>query len=287
MSGQQTEHTERGYPVVNTPIDVQTVTQTDVNEILNALETFIKQRPGIDPANYGCDYQQLRYSTREQQRAAIASYRQEVRDIGKDRKRAMAVLTEVRAMHKHSPDLLIDAFRAFSGRLSWVVEPTQVRRARADGNRGGKDSSNPRYPIVTEELRGRLKYTAGQYFPTEYRKAAASVLETYRSAVNQRWSDANPQTFTYRSIEDVKRANKQVGGHWFDRDTLRFFNTVIESRLIGGRYFVTSERMDLDRVKRYSVRQAMPDGSIDTIGEFQQYGDLENARMAARLESGK
>jgi len=260
--------------MVSTPINVQT-DQTEVNMILNALDAFIRQRSRIDWRDYGNDREGLR------------AYRAEIRSIGKDRKRALTALETVRAMREHSLPALIDSFaRAFSGRLEWKVERVQVRRARTDGKRD-RSSSNPRYPIVTEELRGRLAYTTGQYFPTEYRKAAASVLETYQAACNRQWAESHPQTFTYRTIEDVKRANRQVGGHWFDADTMRWFNTVIESRLIGGKYFVTSERMDRDQPKRYTVRRALPDGGVDTVGEFQQYMDVENARLAAKIESTK
>jgi hypothetical protein len=225
-------------------------TPVNVNEILDALEKFIKSRPGLDPANYGTHW---------------SAYRSELRSIANDRKRALKVLDEARALNPHKPELLIDAFRAFSGRLTWnpKIEPCDWC-----------PTGSPAH----------LDYCTGQYYPTEYRKAAASVLELYVSSWQQWFSRENPQKFVYRTIEDVKAANRSIGNHWFDRSTLRFFNCKIESGLIGGRYFITSERMELTMPKRYSVRIAKDDGTINTLGEFQQYYSIEDAREAIKKE---
>ena len=71
----------------------------------------------------------------------IAAYRAEVRGITKDLHHARALLTAVR-LSGVSETQLVAAFR--SGRLSW------------DGS--------------------RLDYCAGQYYPTEYRRAVCAVL---------------------------------------------------------------------------------------------------------------
>ena len=71
----------------------------------------------------------------------IASYRAEVRSITKDLHHARALLTAVR-LSGVTEAQLVTAFR--SGRLSW------------DGS--------------------RLDYCAGQYYPTEYRRAVCAVL---------------------------------------------------------------------------------------------------------------
>jgi hypothetical protein len=213
-------------------------TITDVNTVLNALETFIKQRPRLEYANYG----------------APAPYRAEVRSIAKDKKRALEALAAVRRSTTQDPELLADSFRAFSGRLEWNENT--------------------------------LHYTTGQYFPTEYRKAAASVLETYLNALAQKWVTEHPQAFKYKTIADVKAANQAIGNHWFSRDTMRFFNTRIESKLLtrgsGRQFFITSERQDETKARKYTIREAMPDGNIDTFGEFQAHSSLEDAQIAVR-----
>jgi hypothetical protein len=84
----------------------------------------------------------------------------------------------------------------------------------------------------------------------------------------------------FKTIADVKKANKGIGNHWFSAATMRFFHSCIESRLIGGQYFISSERMELTLPKRYSVRSVEDDGGISTVGVFQGYLTVEDARIA-------
>lgn len=86
-----------------------------------------------------------------------------------------------------------------------------------------------------------------------------------------------------RTVADAKKLNASKGFHWFEKETMRFFNTRIHGRnLIGGRYFITSERMDERFPYRYSVRKINLDGSVDTIGDFRQHASLEAAKKAAK-----
>lgn len=97
--------------------------------ILAALDRWIRQRPGLDFRNYG----------------DVRAYRAELRSIARDLRDARTLLTRVKWM---DPDSInwSEAFRAYSGRLSW------------DGS--------------------KLDYCTGQYWPTEYRKAACAVLSS-------------------------------------------------------------------------------------------------------------
>lgn len=99
---------------------------------------------------------------------------------------------------------------------------------------------------------------------------------------------------TYRGMWEVRQANSQLGHYFFDAGTLRFFRSRVHDDLYGGRYFVTSERDEGFGVlgaawggeRRYTVRRANGDGSIDTVGEFGQYGSRSGAHAAAaRLAS--
>lgn len=99
---------------------------TERQRILDALYTFIHQRPGLDYGNYGDP----------------ASYRAEVRSIGRDLREARYLLGAVERSGI-TAEALQEAFHAFSGRLTW------------DGQ--------------------TLDYCTGQYWPTEYRKAVAAV----------------------------------------------------------------------------------------------------------------
>lgn len=75
-----------------------------------------------------------------------AGYRAESRSIQQDLKDARAMLLELKSSGA-SAETIAGAFGAYSGRLSW--------RAREGGV--------------------ELEYTAGQYWPTEYRRAVCAV----------------------------------------------------------------------------------------------------------------
>jgi hypothetical protein len=90
---------------------------------------------------------------------------------------------------------------------------------------------------------------------------------------------------TFTSMAAVRAAFSSAGNPWFSRDTMKWFNCKIESSLIGGRYFITSEQHD-DYPRLYSVRKVVryENGGIgiDTIGEFQQHATLQAAREALK-----
>ena len=86
---------------------------------------------------------------------------------------------------------------------------------------------------------------------------------------------------TYRDMGEVEEANRLAGHHFFDADTKRFFRSRIGENVYSGGFFVTSEKGP-NMQRRYTVRQAMPNGTIDTFGEFQQYTTGAQAHAAAR-----
>ncbi|CAB4126561.1 hypothetical protein UFOVP75_11 [uncultured Caudovirales phage] len=82
----------------------------------------------------------------------------------------------------------------------------------------------------------------------------------------------------YRTIQDVQNANAEIGHHFFDRDTLRFFGSRVLDGVEGGRYFVTSERRPRSNdARRYTIRECV-NGKINTVGEFQAFKSASSAR---------
>ena len=73
----------------------------------------------------------------------------------------------------------------------------------------------------------------------------------------------------YKTMADVRAANQAAGYNWFSKDTMHWWKSRVESALYQGRYFITSEdEFTLDGrhpARVYSVREAMPDGRIDTV----------------------
>ncbi len=110
--------------------------------ILDALRAFINQRSGIEFGNYG----------------DVKAFRAEQRGIQKDRRAALELLRAVELSSEIGADELIKAAQsAYSGRLT-IVETLP-------------DRASPSVPTTFA-----IDYCTGQYFPTEYRRAACAVL---------------------------------------------------------------------------------------------------------------
>lgn len=91
------------------------------------------------------------------------------------------------------------------------------------------------------------------------------------------------------SIEDLKKDYyRKTKGHWFDQSSMKFFNSRISSELFYSPnkemiYFVSSEQFNRDHARLYSVRSYnVKNGNIDTVGEFQQYNTMAQAKRAAK-----
>ena len=109
------------------------------DQILGALSAFVKQRPGLEYGNYASGW-----NDQEGRRA----YFREMRSITRDLHDFRALLGAVAWRSSIDADALKAGFRAYSGRLTLKETETGVE----------------------------LGYCTGQYFPTEYRKAACAVL---------------------------------------------------------------------------------------------------------------
>ena len=71
----------------------------------------------------------------------------------------------------------------------------------------------------------------------------------------------------FKTLDEVKKANKKAGLYFFHQANMDFLESRIESRLIHvgeRRFFVTSEKMIEKR--EFCVREADESGTIKTIG---------------------
>lgn len=90
------------------------------------------------------------------------------------------------------------------------------------------------------------------------------------------------------SISEIQRKHQGERGHFFDRDTMRFFGSRILSdveSLPDGALFVTSEKPPHGS-RAYAVREAIEDSghvSIDTVGEVCEYPT--RARALSRMRT--
>ncbi len=81
----------------------------------------------------------------------------------------------------------------------------------------------------------------------------------------------------FRNMEQVIMANEEIGQFWFSGATMAFFNSRIETALLKGEYFVTSERENPRHEKIFTIRVVASGGKIDTHGYFQGFTTLEEA----------
>lgn len=87
------------------------------------------------------------------------------------------------------------------------------------------------------------------------------------------------------TLDQIVRATKDGGSHFFDPETMRFFCSRISDKIHhgpGGIFFVTSERFNSVSPRYYTVRQFNPaTASINTVARFQGYKTSESAHRAA------
>jgi hypothetical protein len=246
---------------------------TSVFVIFDALEKFINARPDLDPANYGLGRGQT--PDRKQWFECRRVWQAERRSITQDGTRARKALREARS-YPENATVLAEAFkRAFSGRLEWVEVDHDFESFHTP--HVCRLCSTPK----KEHPASHLEYCTGQYYPTEYRKAAAAVLEYYCHESRPKFKPPTGTVFTH--ISQIKQASYNAGSHWFDKSTVRFFSSQILPQVFhgqGGVYFVSSEKGP-NGIRAYTVRQFNPiDADIDTFGPFNELSRERALRIA-------
>ena len=142
--------------------------------VISAMIRFINQRPGLEFANYG----------------DVDAYRHDSSRITRDKHLAHRLVNYV--MQRDSitaADIIEASKRAYAGRL-------QIDQISQDG----------------QEF--EVNYCTGQYFPTEYRRAAACVLAC---AIWERLREDSPGT----DADHIRKAARRELGRTLARE---FFN---------------------------------------------------------------
>lgn len=161
-----------------------------MNPALSALTRFANQKPGLQFANYGNS----------------KAYNQEARNIRADLARFNRALAD--AMESGTTDADLLAVVDQGGRLTLPESQMSAPHARIYN----------------------VEYTTGQYFPTEYRKAAASLLERANAHARRRTAPTYAEPAT--TLAEVKARNRRAGLHYFENDrssyTMPFPGCLIE-----------------------------------------------------------
>lgn len=172
---------------------------TEKAAIIGALDRWIRQRPGLEFGNYG----------------SVAGYRAELRGITRDLQHARALLRYVELHSSITAAMLKEASaHAYSGRLTLK-----------DCSAHYKDGSTLYVYSVN--------YCTGQYWPTEYRRAACAVLASAIWDWTRDHCMPSPETDARGDrVYRGQRGRRLSGGDWLREHFRREFG-----RGIGARWF--------------------------------------------------
>ena len=92
---------------------------------------------------------------------------------------------------------------------------------------------------------------------------------------------------TYQTVAQVRDKNRESGGSFFEKSIMDRFKSRIETpQVISGGYFVTSEKFIASGggtyPRRFTLRRAMKDGAVQTVGTFMQFASKQQAVAAAQ-----
>lgn len=85
----------------------------------------------------------------------------------------------------------------------------------------------------------------------------------------------------WSDMAGVKEANREAGMFFFSRDTMLFFDSRVESEVIAGRFFLTSEQFHdgtYHAPRKFTVRVVYDSGRIGTIGGFNVWHSKAEAK---------
>ena len=244
------------------------------NPAIAALAELAAEPSGLDPAVY-YDPEDYKYAARDWD--GRKAYRLAQREVSNDLKRFRNALNIAANEGVTDTDVLAEAPHAYSGRLQYKASKAKHKRQTDPAKFGGTHKGGT---VWSEVEVWQWEYSAGQYGPLEYRTAAAVLLEYATNRVRRsRPSEAQEHITTIAQLRALAQRN---GSHWFDRGTMRFFRTKIESGVIKGHYFITSEQSDDDRPRNFTIRSFDKEANIDTIGDFNKHRTKGDALEALR-----
>lgn len=86
------------------------------------------------------------------------------------------------------------------------------------------------------------------------------------------------------TITDIKQRLSNGGNHFFDKDSMRFFGSRVESSLYKNNTFITSEYTGFERTKRaYTVRYYNEQkNTVEDVSGFGAFSTLDSAKEFAR-----
>lgn len=89
---------------------------------------------------------------------------------------------------------------------------------------------------------------------------------------------------TRLTMSQIRTLNKENGHTWFDKGSMRWFNTSLPRKILKYNIFITSEYMDNAELKKYSLRIcSVKNGAVETIGEFNKMTKYQAEAEAQKI----
>jgi hypothetical protein len=134
-------------------------------------------------------------------------------------------------------------------------------------------------------------YTTGGEMTTTSASVASQDVLTLRTQYENGYNSERRYVMPgpFRDTNEIVDAAQRRGSHFFDRATMRSFNSRITPGVIAGRIFITSEQDKpwgaipgaWNGQRRYTVRVVDDHAqSVEEIGTFGQFDTLASARTA-------
>ncbi len=80
----------------------------------------------------------------------------------------------------------------------------------------------------------------------------------------------------FKSMSEVVQANTAAGYFFFAKETMTRFGSKVETPLMNGKYFITSETLGYSTGKRgFAIREVQENTTIRTV---ERYDTLEDAK---------
>lgn len=87
------------------------------------------------------------------------------------------------------------------------------------------------------------------------------------------------ETLNFKTLAQVKAANKANGRYFFSRNNMKHDKSIIESGLLNGRYFITSEQPGTDP-RKYAIREVRDNQGSIIVNPFPHFRKFESKESA-------
>lgn len=152
--------------------------------------------------------------------------------------------------------------------------------------------NNPGGNFFSTALAGRSPAHRSDY---ERNPSVVNITPPSRRRGYIRDMENNHEIYTTDDLRNLAQAHNVMGDvHFFNPNSMRFFNSRVSKEIHKGRFFITSEKGP-DNVRKYTVRQyeittanresdgrEMTNLRITDASDFQQFATLSQARSYIR-----